>query len=211
MAGISLKAQNFVLLAMLTVLQLMAVMLVNHKSFDINQLASIQEASGVMLAIGALAGWFSYLLPADLKNSLVFLRWRNALPGHRFIQLAENDARINPEAFRAKVVNYEILISDHKEQNGYWYREFYRPVVNQDEVVSIHKSYLLYRDAAAVSLLGSIFFVLANQFLEFPVSGFVPGSVWVFVGGLAGFIVAASNAGRRLVTTAVAINMTSEK
>lgn len=211
MARISLKAQNYVPLAMLTALQLIAVMLVNQKSFDINQLASIQEASGVMLAIGALAGWLSYLLPADLKNSLVFLRWRNALPGHRFIQLAENDARIDSEAFRARVVNYGMLVSDHREQNSYWYREFYRPVVNQDEVTSTHKSYLLYRDAAAISLLSAIFFALAKQLLELPMSGINFGSVWVFVGALSGFIVAASNSGRRLVTTAVAINMASGK
>lgn len=206
MGGISLKAQNILPLTTLTAIQLLAVLLLNHKFVDIDQLTSIQESGGAMLTIGALAGWLSYLLPADLKNALVFLRWKNALPGHRFLQLAESDTRIDAEALRTKVVNYESLISDHKAQNSYWYREFYRPVANQDEVASTHKSYLLYRDAAAVSLLCAMIFILAKLLLSQLMTSIGLSSVWVFVIGVIGFSVAAGNSGRRLVTTAVAIS-----
>lgn len=81
-----------------------------------------------MLAISVLAGWLSHLMPADLKNALVFIRWRNVLPGHRFIQLAEKDTRIDIDLFKERVTDYESLKSDNKNQNSYWYREFYRPV-----------------------------------------------------------------------------------
>ena len=211
MGGISLKAQNILPLTTLTAIQLLAVLVVNQKSLDIDQLASLQESGGAMLTIGALAGWLSYLLPADLKNALVFLRWKNALPGHRFLQLAESDTRIDAKALREKVANYKSLISDHKAQNSYWYREFYRPVANQDEVASTHKSYLLYRDAAAVSLLCTFIFLLAKLLLAELMAGIGVASVLVFVAAALGFVVAASNLGRRLVTTAVAISTASKK
>ena len=209
MGGISLKAQNILPLTTLTAIQFLAVLLVNNKSLNVDQLASLQESGGVMLTIGALAGWLSYLLPADLKNALVFLRWKNALPGHRFLQLAENDTRIDVQALRAKVVNYDSLVSDHKAQNSYWYREFYRPVANQDEVASTHKSYLLYRDAAAVSLLCAVIFVLAKLLLAEFMAGIGVGSILVFGAAVLGFIAAAGNLGRRLVTTAVAVSFAS--
>lgn len=206
MGGISLKAQNILPLTTLTAIQLLVVLLLNQKSLDIAQLASLQESGGAMLTIGALAGWLSYLLPADLKNALAFLRWKNVLPGHRFLQLSESDARIDVQALRAKVVNYESLVSDPKAQNSYWYREFYRPVANQDEVASTHKSYLLYRDAAAVSLLCALIFILAKLLLTELMAGIGFGSVLVFAVAALGSVVAASNLGRRLVTTAVAVS-----
>lgn len=210
MLGISLKAQNIVPLATLTAIQLLAVVMITHQSFSLIQLSSLQKTSGIMLAIGALSGWISYLMPADVKNALVFLRWSNALPGHRFIKLAESDARIEVEAFRAKVVNYETLRSDQNAQNSYWYRQFYRPSVNHDEVASTHKSYLLYRDAAAVSLLTGLIYILAKLLLGQAMSEFALGSVLVFVLATLGFIAAANNSGKRLVTTAVAIRMTGD-
>ncbi|WP_445361905.1 hypothetical protein ACJJIL_10455 [Microbulbifer sp. EKSA005] len=207
MAGLSLKTQNSAPLALLVLLQLLAVHGFNSASFDINLLTSIKEAGGVMLAIGVLASWLSYLLPAGLKNTLIFLRLRNVLPGHRFIQLAEADPRIDTPLLKEKVPGYESLSSDYKAQNSYWYREFYRPVADQQEVAATHKAYLLYRDAATVSLLCAAIFVLAMLLLTESMSAFELGSGAVFPLAALGFALAAGNAGRRLVTTAVAISM----
>ncbi|WP_444922170.1 hypothetical protein ACJJID_07545 [Microbulbifer sp. CnH-101-G] len=207
MASLSLKTQNSAPLALLVLLQLLAVHCLNSASFDINLLTSIQKAGGVMLAVGALAGWLSYLLPVSLKNTLVFLRLRDVLPGHRFIQLSEADPRIDTQLLKEKVPGYEPLSSDHKGQNSYWYREFYRPVADQHEVTSTHKSYLLYRDAATVSLLCAAIFVLAKLLLTESMSAFELGSGAVFPLAALGFALAAGNAGRRLVTTTVAISM----
>ncbi|WP_445354268.1 hypothetical protein ACJJI5_12965 [Microbulbifer sp. EKSA008] len=207
MAGLSPKTQNTAPLALLVLLQLLVVYCLNTASFDINLLTSIKEAGGVMLAIGVLASWLSYLLPTGLKNTLVFLRLRNVLPGHRFIQLVEADPRIDAQLLKEKVPDCESLSSDHKGQNSYWYREFYRPVADQHEVASTHKSYLLYRDAATVSLLCAAIFVLAKLLLTESMSAFELTSGTVFPLAALGFALAAGNAGRRLVTTAVAISM----
>ena len=207
MTGISLKAQNIVPLSLLVAIQLLAVYCLSYQVFNVDLLGFLQETSGAMLAIGVLAGWLSYLIPADLKNSLVFLRWKNALPGHRFVQLAENDARIDTDSLRARVSNHDELRSDQKAQNSYWYREFYRPLINQSEVLSIHKSYLLYRDVAAVSLIMAVLFTVAKLVLGPKLSAVTFHSGWIFLVTIAACIVAGSNAGRRLVTTAVAIGL----
>lgn len=207
MPNISLKAQNIVPLATLTAVQLLVVVMLAYESFSIDKLTSLQEASGIMVAIGALAGWLSYLMPADVKNALVFLRWNNALPGHRFIQLAECDARIDDEALRARIEDYESLRLDQKGQNSYWYREFYRPLVSREEVASTHKSYLLYRDAAAVSLIMAVLFATTKLVLDPNLLDVTFHSVWIFLSTALGCMMAGANAGRRLVTTAVAINL----
>ena len=207
MAAISLKAQNAAPLAVLVLLELLAVHFFNSASFDITLLTSAREAGGVMLAIGVLAGWLSYLIPADIKNALVFLRVQNVLPGHRFIQLAEADPRIDSALLKARVSDFESLSLDNKAQNSYWYREFYRPVIDQHEVASTHKSYLLYRDAAAVSLACALIFALAKQFLPMPMSAYALSSVAIFLVATFGFAMAGANAGRRLVATSVAISL----
>lgn len=202
----SLKAKNIAPLSVLVVFQLIAISVVNHQTFDTSLLDILKDTGGAMLVISVLAGWLSHLIPADLKNALVFLRWRNVLPGHRFIQLAEKDTRIDIDLFKTRVADYESLKSDNKNQNSYWYREFYRPVTNQDEVASTHKSYLLYRDAAAVSLISAAILVLTKLLGEY-LSEVSYQSLWVFVVAIAGFSIAARNAGNRLVTTVIAVSL----
>ncbi|ELL4669641.1 hypothetical protein Q5V23_003507 [Vibrio fluvialis] len=209
MAGLSLKAKNIVPLSVLVVFQLIAISVVNRQTFDTSLLDILKDTGGAMLVISVLAGWLSHLIPADLKNSLVFLRWRNVLPGHRFIQLAEKDTRIDIDLFKTRVADYESLKSDNKNQNSYWYREFYRPVTNQDEVASTHKSYLLYRDAAAVSLISAVILVLTKLLIDIQMAQIGFNSVWVFAIAIIGFIVAARNAGQRMVTTAIAVRLTT--
>lgn len=134
MMGISMKTHNIVPLSVLMVLQLTAVSLVNRSAFDLSFLDILKDTGGAMLAIGAVSGWLSYLLPADLKSVLVFWRWQNVLPGHRFIQLSEKDGRIDNVTLKARVSEYEALKLNNSEQNSYWYNEFYRPSNKQDEV-----------------------------------------------------------------------------
>ncbi|WP_241835578.1 hypothetical protein [Salinivibrio kushneri] len=89
MAGVSIKANNIVPLSVLMVLQFAVISLVNQNVFDISYVDILRDTSGSMLAIGAVSGWLSHLIPADLKSVLVFWRWHDVLPGHRFIPLAE--------------------------------------------------------------------------------------------------------------------------
>ena len=55
---------------------------------------------------------------------------------------------------------------DEKEQNAYWYKEIYRPVRNEPEVLQAHRSFLLFRDAAAalfLLLLGLLFWTVLGE------------------------------------------------
>lgn len=207
MLGMSLKANNIVPLSVLMVLQLTAVSVVNKNEFELSFLDIIKETGGPMLVIGVIAGWLSHLLPAELKSVLVFWRWRNVLPGHRFIQLSEKDRRIDNVTLKARVPKYDALKLNKSQQNSYWYKEFYRPSNKQDEVASTHRSYLLYRDAAAVSFVSVFALLVAKQLFSEHLLEVSYQSLWVFVVAIAGFSIAARNAGQRLVTTAIAVSL----
>lgn len=207
MVGISMKANNIVPLSVLMVLQFTVISLVNQSSFDISYVNILKDTGGAMLAIGAISGWLSHLMPAEVKSVLVFWRWSNVLPGHRFIQLSEKDRRIDTVLLKARVSEYDLLKQNNSEQNSHWYKEFYRPSNKQDEVASTHRAYLLYRDAAAVSFVSAFALLVAKQFLGEYLLEVSYQSLWVFVVAIAGFSIAARNAGNRLVTTAVAINL----
>ncbi|HDM8237084.1 hypothetical protein ACXZ7L_08930 [Vibrio campbellii] len=206
--GISLKTNNIVQLSVLIVLQLLMVSVINQSTFNLSLLDILKDTGGVMLAVGVLSGWLSHLIPAELKSIFVFWRWRNVLPGHRFIQLAEKDRRIDIALLKARVPEYESLKLNNSEQNSYWYKEFYRPANRQDEVASTHKSYLLYRDATAVSLVSAFALVIAKQAFGEQLLEVSYQSLWMFVASIIGFSIAARNAGQRMVTTAIAVRLT---
>lgn len=207
MAGISMKTNNIIPLSVLMVLQLTVISLVNQSAFDISYVDILKDTSGAMLAIGAVSGWLSHLMPAELKSVLVFWRWHNVLPGHRFIQLSEKDRRIDTMLLKVRVPEFDLLKQNNSEQNSYWYKEFYRPSNKQDEVASTHRAYLLYRDAAAVSFVSAFALLVAKQFLGEYLSEVSYQSLWVFTFAIIGFAIAAKNAGNRLVTTAIAVSL----
>nr|PMI59362.1 hypothetical protein BCU41_22610 [Vibrio lentus] len=209
MVGISMKANNIVPLSVLMVLQFTVISLVNQSSFDISYVNILKDTGGAMLAIGAISGWLSHLMPAGVKSVLVFWRWSNVLPGHRFIQLSEKDRRIDTVLLKARVSEYDLLKQNNSEQNSHWYKEFYRPSNKQDEVASTHRAYLLYRDAAAVSFVSAFALLVAKQFLGEYLSEVSYQSLWVFALAITGFSIAARNAGNRLVTTAIAISLSA--
>ncbi|EKF9443159.1 TPA: hypothetical protein SLZ46_000746 [Vibrio cholerae] len=209
MVGISMKANNIVPLSVLMVVQFTLISLVNQSALDISYVDILKDTGGVMLAIGAVSGWLSHLMSPELKSVLVFWRWNNVLPGHRFIQLSEKDRRIDTALLKARVSEFELLKQNNSEQNSYWYKEFYRPSSKQDEVASTHRSYLLYRDAVAVSFVCVFALLVAKQFLGEYFSGISYQSLWVFALAIVGFSIAARNAGNRLVTTAVAISLSA--
>ncbi|MEZ9105683.1 hypothetical protein AB4085_14585 [Vibrio cyclitrophicus] len=202
-----MKANNIVPLSVLMVLQFTVISLVNQSSFDISYVNILKDTGGAMLAIGAISGWLSHLMPAEVKSVLVFWRWSNVLPGHRFIQLSEKDRRIDTVLLKARVSEYDLLKQNNSEQNSHWYKEFYRPSNKQDEVASTHRAYLLYRDAAAVSFVSAFALLVAKQFLGEYLLEVSYQSLWVFVVAITGFSIAARNAGNRLVTTAIAVSL----
>ena len=147
------------------------------------------------------------MVPTSVKSSMVFLRLKHALPGHRFIQLSERDPRIDAQNLRASIPEYLALKADYKNQNRYWYNQIYRPIVDDREVSSSHKSYLLYRDAASVSVTLIVCLLIASLFLPMIKGVLTSGFVSVMAACSVGFVVAANIAGKRFVTTTVAIHL----
>lgn len=209
MPKLSLKTQNVVPLSMLIVFQ--CALAYALSAGDMNALSEkiITPKSPLILLIGVLAGWLSYMVPTGVKNSMVFLRLKHALPGHRFIQLSERDPRIDEQNLRATIPEYLALKADYKNQNRYWYNQIYRPIVDDREVSSSHKSYLLYRDAASVSVTLIVCLLIASQFLPMIKGVLTTGFVSVMAACSVGFVVAANIAGKRFVATTVAIYLAS--
>ena len=205
MGAVSLKTQNLVPLSALALLQLMTAYFVTQGKIDLSQFKSLASTGGSALALSVVTAWFSYLLPTDIKNSIVFLRIKCALPGHRFLKLSRADSRIDFELLKHRVADFDVLDNNPLRQNQYWYKEIYRPISNELEVASVHKSYLLYRDAAAISLISIIILGLTKILLPSITAVIDQKGLIIFVLFFIGFVVAANSTGRRFVTTSVAI------
>ncbi len=91
------------------------------------------------------------ILSADTKARRVFLRWKNALPGHRaFTQYAKSDPRI--DLAKVTKLHGSALPTDPSEQNKVWY-QFYKTVDNNTAVLQVHRDFLLMRDYTGLAAL----------------------------------------------------------
>jgi hypothetical protein len=90
------------------------------------------------------------LISPQIKATLVFWRAHHALPGHRaFTYYAHRDARIDMSSLRKAVGKFPTTPRD---QNTTWYR-LYREAENDSSVSLANRTYLLFRDIAALSIL----------------------------------------------------------
>ena len=203
---ISLKAQNVVPLTVLVLVQVCFVLCLAQGALDLRGIVSSMESASLMLLLNVVIVWLSYLVPADIKDGIVFCRVRNALPGHRFLSLMKSDPRIDVGHTHA-IHDLSGLVNDDSAQNSFWYRVFYKPNSERMEIKSAHKSYLLYRDACAVSLILCVAYCLVS-WLTPDYIGY-SGSMYgiVFIVFALGFGVAANNTGKRMVTTAIAVSV----
>jgi hypothetical protein len=86
-----------------------------------------------------------------MKNRLVFLRWKFALPGHRaFSHYAIADPRIDPSNL-PRLCGGAVPI-ESTAQNSVWYR-IYKTVENDPAVRQVHRDFLLLRDYTGISTL----------------------------------------------------------
>ena len=96
----------------------------------------------------------SGLLPSSWKDTLVFWRIKDTLPGCRaFSELVKRDPRID-ELFIAK--QFPTGHGSPREQNTVWYK-WYKEVQNQETVRESHKQFLLNRDLTGIAYLFSVF------------------------------------------------------
>ncbi|SIT08105.1 MAG: hypothetical protein C9355_00795 [Thalassolituus maritimus] len=202
---ISLKAQNVVPLTVLVLLQVYLVLCLAQGALDLGGIISSMESASLMLLLNVVIVWLSYLVPADIKNGMVFFRVRNALPGHRFLSLMKSDPRIDVARIHA-IHDLSSLVSDESAQNSFWYQVFYKPNTARMEIKSAHKSYLLYRDACAVSLILCGVYCLVSWLSPAYLGGSDSLYGLVFIVFALGFALSANNTGKRMVTTAIALS-----
>lgn len=141
------------------------------------------------------------LLAADLKARLVYLRWHNALPGHRaFSKYAPADARVDVDQLKAQLG--DDFPNSPDEENRAWYRLF-KEVETAPGIIHTHREFLFARDYTAVSAFflvafGGTAFALAESDKVALIYGAVLAAQFLLVRQ------AAANYGVRLVTTVLA-------
>ena len=90
------------------------------KSMEISNNGIKLDNPVLSIAVYILALFLTYLLPSEWKHRLIYLRWRNPLPGCRiFTDLLHKDQRISREAL---VSEHGELPSDADKQNKLWYK-----------------------------------------------------------------------------------------
>jgi hypothetical protein len=148
-----------------------------------------------------LTGIVNAQLSADAKGRVVFLRWRNPLPGSEaFTRHAHSDHRVDLNALQRQ---HGPLPTDPRQQNALWYK-LYKSVESEPAVIQAHRAFLFARDYTCIALMMLI--VLGGIGL-WQISS-TKGALF-YIGGLAlQFVLAgqaARNHGRRFVSTVLAL------
>ena len=202
-----LKAQNAWTLTAMYVGTLLLVAVVHWGLEEVFKFSiQLSEQVLVVSAITAIGGVLSNFLPNRIKHPLVYWRIRNVLSGHRCRSICEKDPRLLSGDLERKWPKLFLNEMKEYEQNAYWYKEIYRPVRNAPEVLQAHRSFLLYRDAAA-----GLFLLLVGILLWKVVGEAAPVqsvSIWttVIVAGMFVFVSqTARQSGDRMVANAVVV------
>lgn len=208
----SLKAENGKAIWLLVSADIVVIVL-TLTGFAITQ-ASISEFAqsafvrGLIFAAAGplIAVFLNDLLPSNTKASIVFWRFKDALPGHRaFSEHAEADPRIDMAALKKRIGEFP---QSPRDQNSCWYRLYQK---HQSNVIisDSHKRFLLFRDSSSLTLL---IFVIAGVATVF--SGIPLGLQAVIAGGLAvqffWLSVSARNTGIRLVQNVLALESSDD-
>lgn len=113
----------------------------------------------------AISSVFVLVLNAQIspenKARIVFLRWKNALPGHRaFSEHANSDPRVDVNSLKRLLGD---LPEDQTEQNKVWYG-LYRSVQSHEKIKASNMRFVITRDLTCLT-----FFFL----LFLPISAFI--------------------------------------
>ncbi len=205
MTWISLKKQNLPALALVIVAQVSVAYALSNPEFNWSSIEVFSPDTVIVTLIMLAAALFSSLLPASVKHQLVYLRLKNALPGHRFLQLTEHDQRIDLLRLKQKVMPLMQLNVTEEQQNRVWYQHIYHPYQNAPLVKDAHKAFLLWRDSVVVSLLTGLLLAVGVQALPTIAEVFSPLSFLVSVCFALATGIAAHHCGNRMVTNAVVV------
>lgn len=170
---------------------------------SLSELAQSALVRGLLFAaVGPLIAVFlNDLLPSNTKASIVFWRFKDALPGHRaFSEHAESDPRIDMAVLKKKIGEFP---QSPRDQNTCWYRLYQK---HQSNVIikDSHKRFLLFRDSCSLTLL-----IIAIAGIASTMSRVSLGVQALLLGGLAvqffWLTLSARNTGIRLVQNVLAL------
>jgi hypothetical protein len=174
-------------------------------AIELAGLRAIFSDIGNLVPVGiavVIATVLNGVLSPTAKARLVFLRWRDALPGYRaFSHYGQSDPRIDPAKLRAAIGQDFPTIG--VDQNRMWYR-LYRTVESESQIVTLHRDFLLTRDYASLSILFLVFYGSASLY-AIPFSRV---AITYICGLVLQYVLtrqAAVHYGVRLVTTVLAI------
>jgi hypothetical protein len=149
----------------------------------------------------ALTGILNSQLTSDAKARIVFMRWKNPLPGSEaFTRFMKEDSRIDVAALKK---SFGPFPSDPRAQNALWYR-LYKSVETDPAVVQVHRAFLSGRDYATLTLIVGIALGLV-AFFQFASTKVALVYFLFLTLHFAAARRAASNHGRRFVTTVLAL------
>jgi len=175
--------------------------------FELESISTTTEmftAGGASLMLSVILVMLANVIPQSLKHKFIFTRIKNELPACRVDKLCRNDHRVEykklvkrwPEVFSPEI--------DDATRNSRWYKQIYKPVKDEKEVLQAHRSFLLYRD----SFSGLVIIFLGTMILSLvgnpEIIGEIKPIVLVIQGALTILsLIAARVAGNRFVVNAV--------
>ena len=179
------------------------VLISNHIGIDGLKAVLSEVKTLVPVSIAGIVATVINSLPSSTtKARIVYLRWHDALPGHRaFSVYAPRDPRINMERL-ARLFKGRLPVGA-RDQNSEWYKLF-RSVENDPKVYSVHRDSLLLRDYTTLSVLFVAIYGLGG-FCFFATLG--TAALYLLLLLIQFLVVrqAASNCGIRMVTNVLAI------
>lgn len=153
--ALSLKEQNNKYLwGIIAVNSLFLYAVTQADTVAVNGIRAIFHDTQTLLPVGfavVITAVLNSFFSSEAKARLVFLRWHDALPGHRaFSYYAHSDSRIDLTELQ-KGLGIPLPV-DPIEQNKLWYK-IYKTVEKEPAVSQVHKDFLLLRDYAGLSVL----------------------------------------------------------
>jgi len=170
--------------------------------------ASINAALGVT-ASAVVAIILTEVLSSEAKARLIYLRWRQPMPGCRAFTVYIHEDRLGRIDKAALMARYGAFPSDPKAQNTLWYKLLQK---NGDalNVAHSHWRFLLFRDLTWITFI--LFIVAVGVSLRVGIDS--PPRI-VFLAALFALLVilwiAAARFGRNLVKTVLAVESHRER
>ncbi|WP_019868164.1 hypothetical protein [Methylovulum miyakonense] len=126
------------------------------------------KLSGLAAAVSTVAiGALSLIIPRQVKDALVYLRWPYAAPGHRAFSIyAQRDIRVDYERLKADLPELQDQLTlTPVVENKVWYRLF-KANEKIQTVSHAHRMWLMYRDLTTLAYIFLGAFVIVYLYLK---------------------------------------------